>query len=129
MAKSYYSQFVTNATFFATYPMVKFINLFEFEKFDDEVYRDYRVTHDAVLPTFKSDLTAFIAANPHIYVMANSTSSIPTSAGPASATSTAATPAGTLSASPAASTGGPASTTLSTKSSGMRLSGVSAASF
>ncbi|KAJ3193802.1 hypothetical protein HK101_004066 [Irineochytrium annulatum] len=114
IAKSYYSQFLTNATFFATYPKVKLVNLFEFKKYDDNYLRDFRVTSNDVLPTFKQDLSTFLSSS-NIYILGNSTgaalSSTPV------ATSAAAAP--TVSSAPVAVTTVTAAST--TKSSGERM--------
>ncbi|KAJ3120376.1 hypothetical protein HK101_006970, partial [Irineochytrium annulatum] len=79
MLQPYWQEYVTNATFFKTYPQIKFINLMEWEKAESDnnraqpgqVLRDFRITFDpAVLSAFQSDLKAFNAAN-NIYLWGN----------------------------------------------------------
>ncbi|ORY62712.1 hypothetical protein BCR35DRAFT_308942 [Leucosporidium creatinivorum] len=50
-----------NSTFFATYPLVKMVQLFEFAKVEEEEQRDYRITYNStLLSAFTSSLLASV---------------------------------------------------------------------
>ncbi|KAJ3214280.1 hypothetical protein HDU67_001825 [Dinochytrium kinnereticum] len=61
IARSYWSSYLTNPAFFAQFPKIKLINLFEFIKYEPEqgvgILRDFRITRDpAVAGAFMEDL-------------------------------------------------------------------------
>ncbi|KAJ3171468.1 hypothetical protein HDU88_007548 [Geranomyces variabilis] len=56
MKQAFWRQYVTNSTFLATHPQIKGVCLFEWDKDEEDTYRDYRATQDAaILAAFKSD--------------------------------------------------------------------------
>ncbi|KAJ3415149.1 hypothetical protein HDV05_005429 [Chytridiales sp. JEL 0842] len=60
-AQSYWQGYLTDPDFYARFPLVKMINLFEFKKWEpeatDNIYRDFRITWDLpILTAFLTDL-------------------------------------------------------------------------
>ncbi|KAJ3163465.1 hypothetical protein HDU86_000044 [Geranomyces michiganensis] len=56
MKQTFWRQYVTNSTFLSQHPQIKGVCLFEWDKDEEDTYRDYRSTANAsILAAFKAD--------------------------------------------------------------------------
>jgi hypothetical protein len=76
--QTWWRQYLTNQTFLESYPMIKLICIFEFQKFEELTNRDFRITNNTqILESFLRDFSNVKT----FYLLANSTGSIESNLG------------------------------------------------